>query len=265
MARHARLRSSRSVRKERRKAVRTVLFFMTLAFIAVGGLVYVFSRPEFRITAIEVNGSARVPKRLLHSRIVQEISGTYIGFIPKSHTLFYPKSVIKETLLKEFPAFSSVSLSLRNLSALRASVREREPIALWCASECFFLDESGFAFAKPDEGAEPLYYRLESAATSSPLGTTAIGKERLASLLSFLKQLEKLSFNPERTALRGAGELEVALEDEVKILAREGDYERALGSLQALLDTDALPRTGDALAVSYIDVRYGNKIYFKPK
>lgn len=268
MARHKVIRSPRLARKEKKRKAQKIIFFALLSLVLLVAAMYGFSRPVFRITEIDVSGSSRVPEANVIEAVRQGIAGTYFGFIPKAHTLLYPKTALKEELIKEFPAFSKVSLSLGSLAALHVAVREREPQALWCAgvSGCFLVDETGFAFAPADLGTEKLYYRFEKEATSSPLGTEVMSADRLAASIAFLKELEKLGFNPERLLLEREQDVEVVLSGNARLLLKEGDYAHALTNLQTLLTQgDVLPLAGSSLKVEYIDLRYGNKIYFKPK
>ncbi len=268
MARHKVIRSLRLARKEKKKKLRKGIFSALLSVVALAGAVYGFSRPMFRITEIDVSGSSRVPEASVIEAVKQGIAGTYLGFIPKAHTLLYPKAALKEELAKAFPVFSKVSISLGSLAALRIAVREREPQALWCAGvhSCFLVDETGFVFAPSEMGAEKLYYRLEKEATSTPLGTEVISADRLAAGIAFLEELEKLGFNPERMLFQREMDVEVFLSWNTRLLLKEGDYTRALSNLQILLaEGDVLPGTVASPEVDYIDLRYGNKIYFKPR
>lgn len=261
------IRSSRFARKERHRKTRRFLLLFLAVFSVGGGLAYVLSRPAFRIQETLLVGVTRAPEETVRALLSEELSGEYLGFIPKAHIIFYPRKAILESLLLRFPSFSRVSLSLKNLAALQVAVREREPEALWCVGErgCFLLDGNGVAFEEANSESERLYYRLEKVATSSPIGRTVIPPLRLAALFSFLKELEQLSLEPRRVVFSGTRDMEVALSDGARLRLRENDYARALANLRALLWSEALPRSGDGLAVSYIDLRYGNKIYFKPK
>lgn len=260
------IRSPRLARKEQQKRTRKLILFSGLAVAVLVALGYGFFRPELRITDIEVIGSSRIPEEAVREKIKQGITGSYLGFIPKAHTLLYPKSALRETLNEAFPVFSTVSISLKSLAALRVSVHEREPQALWCALEkCYLMDETGFVFAEAEPGVEDLYYRLEQAATTTPLGTTALEAERLAALIGFLKRLEELAFDPEKAVFQDEGLL-VGLRGGAELLLREGEYEQASSNLEALLSEKTLfPVQGGMPDVSYIDLRYGNKIYFKPR
>lgn len=268
MSRHRVVRSPRLVRKKHQKMERRVVLITALSLLVIGGCFYLFSRPEFRITSVEVSGQVRVSEDSVRANIAEEMQGSYFGIIPKTHTLLYPKSILKEALLDGFPALSAVSISLRNLHTLHVFVEERDPKALWCVTEeeCFFIDETGFVFAPAPANTLRMYYRLLKEATTTPLRTVVIDPSRLAKLLSFLKRLEDLGFDPEEARLVNDKELRITVRGGLSLLLREADYDKAFANLEILLArNDVLPRSSGELKVTYIDLRFGNKIYFKPK
>lgn len=267
MPRHKILRSPRLRRKERQRKIKRISLFSFLFLAAILGILYEFSKPEFRIRSVEVSGSKQVSKERIQNVATAAMNGMYLWFIPKAHTLLYPKSALKESIMREFPALSGVSLSLGSLSALRVFVYEREPQALWCASreECFLIDETGLAFALAEPGMEQMYYRFEKKEAKTPLGREVISQERFKALLRFFKELETAGFPPKGALIKERGELEVTLDSGARLLLRDGDFDTALINLKTLLEQDdLLSKNGGKLSVDYIDLRYGNKIYFKP-
>lgn len=268
MQRRKPLRSPRLARKKRRKQSRKILLLSLFILAAIGWALYGLSRPEFRLRSVEVVGASQVPAEKIRERTLQELSGTVFGFIPKSHALLYPKTALKASLLKEFPALSNVALSLQSISSLRIFLYERQPSALWCASseDCFFIDETGTLFARAGTGDKEQYYRLLGGGVEASLGTTAIEQVRLLKLLSFLRKLEDMGLLPESASLKGQGELEVALLEGTRLFLREGEYDRVLANLETLMAENSLSLNKDGtLSARYIDLRYGNKIYFKLK
>ncbi len=267
MSRRKPLRSPRLERKARRKRSRKIAALSLGALMVAGLAVYGLSRPELRLRSVEVVGADRVSAEVVNARVQDALSRTILGFIPSSHVLFYPKTELTASLLKEFPALSNVAFSLQGFSSLRVFLHEREPRALWCAgTECLLLDEMGLAFAPAEESAERLYYQLSGEGTAVLPGTEVISRERLSELLLFLRKLENAGFTVERVLLKEQGELDVALRGGTRLLLREGQYERSLVNLKTLLAADGLSLTKDgSLSASYIDLRYGNKIYFKPQ
>ncbi|MDO8619938.1 MAG: hypothetical protein Q7R64_01150 [bacterium] len=268
MARHKVLRSPRLVRKEQKKKVRKTLVVTCLCSLVLALVLYGFSRPQFIISRIEVSGASRVSEASVVELVKRGMEGSYLGFIPKAHSLLFPKADLSYSLTREFPTLSGVSLSLSNLASLHVAVHEREPRAKWCSGAfgCFLIDETGFAFMESLGEEEGQYYRLEKSATSSPLAREVIDTGALSGIISFLTQLEKMEFDPEKAVLVNEQELEVVLSGGARLLLRNTDYARSLVRLQTLLREDGvLPGRSDLSSVSYIDLRYGNKIYFQPR
>ena len=262
------IRSPRLARKVREKKTARAFLLLVLFLAILGGLLYGLSRPAFRIERIEVVGSSRIPKERVVDTVARGIAGAYMGFIPKSHTLLFPRNSLEKSLIDEFPTFSNVSISLNGLASLHVAVREREPSALWCAGAdgCYLIDDTEVVVADAPAGTERMYYLLEKAATSSPLGIQIIEKERLARIISFLTQLERIEFDPVKVQFKDGQDIEVFLSGDMRLLLIDGDYARALTNLETLLaQSDVLPGKRGSPSVAYIDLRYGNKIYFKPR
>lgn len=278
MPRRQTLRSPRLLRRKRREQRKKSIAVILLAAALVGGALYVLTLPAFSITDIDVVGESPVPTEQIASLVKQELSGRYVTMLPKAHVFLYPRQAIEETLRVRFPVLERVDISLRNLGSVRVSLSPRQRAALWCVDaaagsgemRCFFVDKTGFAFDALPDAASSLYPRFLSrtTATSSPLGITVLSKERLGTLLSLLSGLEALHLEVSVADLLPGGELAVHLRSGGKILLRgDGDFSGELSRLEVLLaEKNLVPRTaGEGLRVEYIDLRYGNKIYFKPR
>lgn len=271
MARRKIPRSPRLARLRRQKLFRRTLFCFCL--VAVAGLVlYALSRSSFFISEVSISGNSRVPTEAVAALIRRELSKKILGVIPRSHVLLYPKTVLRTRLLSEFPLLAGVTLSA-NWSSLHAEIAERTPVALWCETErCFYLDEIGFIFAEAPETARREYDRLGPASlgssTPDALFTSPIAAAKLSQVLELLRRLEALSMNPTFARIGSGGELSVILSGGGELrFPNEGKLDETLTRLAALLterDLIKRGRTGE-LQIEYIDLRYGNKIYFKPR
>lgn len=275
MARHKVLRSPRSLRRLRLAARLRRAAGLFLAAAALAGAFYLLSRPVFSITGVTVVGDTPVPERELVSTVENELSGQYLFSLPKSHMLLYPRRAIEAALLRRFPILQSADVSLRNLASLQVAVAPRRGAALWCVTAregsllCALLDRTGFAFEATAPASYPLFPRItDEEATSSPrIGGQAISEPRLLSLLSLHERLEALGIATQELRLRG-NEVAASLSGGSEVFFRdESDFAPALARLETLLsEKDLVPRNGgDGLRVEYIDLRYGNKIYFKPR
>lgn len=276
MALHKVLRSPRLLRRKRRAQRKKSIALILLAGGIAGGALYLLTLPAFSITDIDVVGESPVPTEQIASLVKQELSGRYLFSLPKSNVFFYPRHAIEETLRVRFPVLENVAISLRNLGSVRVSLSPRRRVAEWCVADaagsremgCFFVDKTGFAFDTLPDAASSLYPRFHArtATTSSPLGATVLKEERLGTLLSLLQRLEALGLEALEADLFAGGEIALRLRNGGKILLREdGDFSGELSRLEVLLaEKNLVPRSvGEGLRVEYIDLRYGNKIYFK--
>ena len=271
------LRSPRLARRAKEKARwRTALFIcaFTLFFVAI---LFLATRSVFSIKEVTVSGAGEG----LHDAIAElaraELAGAYLSLIPKENAFAYPKWDIQEKILKQFPRVEFVRARLLSPSRLRITVREREGAALWCASElphtpntekCFRIDASGVVFENAPQSASGEYRIGEEGDDSiPPLGTRVLEESRLAALLSFLRSLEALSLVPRRLTLLSGGDVAAEVAGGGKILAREGaDFLKQTNNLRGLLaEKDLVPRSAGNLRIDYIDLRHGNKLYFKPR
>jgi cell division septal protein FtsQ len=244
----------------------TVLASILASFVA-GIAIYALLQPEFEIRNIIVEGEESVPKAAIFAFVAKNIEGTIGNVVPRGHILFYPRRTIEEGLRDAFPEFSAIRLRRDGLSAVRVSLISRIPYAMWCQREsgCFLVDSSGFAFAAagPQEMAE--YYRIDalSAATTS-LKTVVIPPQKLQDLVSLAQRVEAIPLALSSIVLTENDEAVAVLSNGVRILLGAGGFTEALERLSRLLSGEGLvPRTSGGLGVSYIDLRYGKKIYFR--
>ncbi len=272
MHRRTGLRSPRSLVKERRRRARQVTLIALLSLGGVVGLIVLFNMSYFRLNRIQIAGVEGAVAEEIGRVGERELAGAYLGIIPKSHPFFYPKGAMAKRILGQFPEFAGVAVSSQGAGALLVSVTERQPVALWCErEECLYLDATGVAFREAPGEAEGLYYTLTSSEEPSPAfpGTPVVEADRLKTLLAFLTELEDLGLFPTTAHLLADTEIEVGLRNGSRLLIQETDgYETALRRLRLLLREPGLvPRQGETndLGVDYIDLRYGNKVYFKPR
>ncbi len=269
------LRSTRLARKERRRIMRHAAWCGAGILLAFAGLLYLFNMPRFLIAEIEVRGAAETE---IANEVMmfaeRTLAGTYFGLVSRAHPFFYPKGALAAQVLSAFPQFARVSFSRQDSSALRIEITERAPVALWCAEDgCAYLDKEGIVFAEAASGSERLYYQLKQEKQISfagMLGEEAIEPARLGALLSFFAQLERKELFPVQALFEeNGGGVVITLRNGARFFVHEDEgYDIALKRLEILLDEDGLiPRQGDTneLGVDYIDLRYGNKIYFKPR
>ena len=259
------IRSPRLERKTRKKKIQKAVILSLLGVGILSLSIYALLQPEFRIQRIGIDGSESLPREEITSLVKQGLSGKAVGLIPREHTLLFPKRRLEAAIAAAFPIFSDVRVAREGLSAVRVSLISRTPYVIWCESSCYFVDETGFAFATSTKEADQLYYRFarNTVATSTPLGRFVAEPQRLRELSTLVQQLEELSLAVSEVQL-GEEEVTAVLRGGARLLLPGTDFDGAVGHLRRLLAEKGLvARAGGGLLVEYVDLRYGNKIYVK--
>ncbi|MDP3958266.1 MAG: hypothetical protein Q8Q36_02265 [bacterium] len=277
-ARRKLLPPSRARRKRRVARLKQVFFTLVLFSGVLAFFLFLFREPSLRVNAVELSGAEAVPAEEILGVVNESLAGAYFRLVPKESVFFYPKGAIEEELAARFPRLARVELSLENFRALRVEVIERAPAYLWCGSareivtsECFSLDETGYVFDRPAVFSGSSLARFYGALAGE--GDGAVGKRFLpenefAELRRFLVAAEALGLAPSSLVKKGgqAGDYEISLKEGGTLLfTLDGGAEKPASNLESALDTDPLKKNMAAKrsALDYIDLRFGNKVFFK--
>ena len=155
----------------RRKKVLTVKSFVTFVslFAFVGIVIWALQLDQITVSHIHIEGNSTIARDVIEDVVLEQISGTYAYLIPRSNSFLFPdKSVIKK-VKESFFRIDDVAITKNNLATITVTVSEREPFALWCGEEyseseevlgtCYFLDESGYVFAKSPDFSGNVFFK----------------------------------------------------------------------------------------------------------
>ncbi len=155
---------------------------------------------------------------------------------------------------------------------------ERQPFALWCLppagaggaqagdghAQCYNMDSGGFIFAEASatQATSTGYVFQGGIGTStSPISQTFI-PTHLRALIALLTQLGQSGFTPLGATVENDTDFSVPLTRGYFIKASFGEDEGALvKNLQLVLDSGPLQSSGSQL--EYVDLRFGDHVYYK--
>lgn len=254
--------------KRRRKRALFALLFIFLIGGSAWGASLVSYMPRFNIGTILVEGARTTPPQLV-SKYVESIlnDGSY-RFLSRGNIFLYPRDAIEKAVVEYFPRIKSAHLSRGSLfsTSLRIEIEEREPFALWCNGEgdCYTMDEGGFIFAEAPSATSSLYVFKGGFSTSTdPIGKTFI-KAQLPGLLALLQKLGQAGSDPRGATILEDQDFLVPLAEGFTLKASFGEDAGALArNLELVLASDTLKGKGDR--IEYIDLRFGNRVYYKLK
>jgi len=278
----------RETLRVRRRRTRTIATAMLAAFFALAayGVSLASYLPQFSIERIEVNGTNDTRPELVRAFVATRLWDGSLPFFSKSNIFLYPRAEIEAALKESFPRVENVEVSRESLlaSAIAVSIEERKAFARWCASSrtafmvestdsCFVLDSKGFVFAPASTTPSfETQYVFEGSlpATSSPIGETYL-PGRFAGALALLERLGQSGFSPENISVESEQDFTVELSPRLpagrqgfEIRATFGtDVSSLVKNLELVLASEAL--RGKEGELEYIDLRFGNRVYYKFK
>lgn len=240
-----------------------------LIFGFVGGLllgVWYGTRATFlTLSDVTITGGETIDHALVRQTVEAELTGTYLGLVPRRFVWAYPKEQIERAIL-DLPRVKSVVVDRLRDTTLTVEFEEHVPAALWCVdiatTTCAFLDETGYPFAIAPVLSGGDLLRFVSLATS----TIAVGSRPFSvEDMTLMMQL--------RTLLRAAdwrvSHIEIdAVRDVFIHIIGGGEFKATLtvppaqtvANLRTVLTAPEFAELTPG-AFSYIDLRFGNKVF----
>jgi len=258
-----------------------VLILAFLFFVAIGGI---SQNDKWKITRVEVIGTQTVDSDTVEALVREKLKGNYYIAYARENSQIFPRHEIEEGLLNVFPRLASAHVERIDAHTISVKVSERKPYVLWCGevfssnirelANCFFVDNTGFVFDRAPLFSEGVYLEvyggLEGMQNESAL-RAHISPAQFALLYATTKALIQDIGEPVRIVLKPEGEINITIEKSAPFPMLAGVELRLKDSTSAETITKnllaALPVQFPADTIQkkkllYIDMRFGNKIFF---
>ena len=261
-ARHSPLRA-----KRRRTRAIFALGIFTILVVVAYGVNWISYLPRLTIASVGVVGAEDISPRLVKAYFESELFDGTRAFFSRYNIFLFPRDTLEERLMEHFPHIRSAEISRDALlaQAVIVTLEEREPRGRWCdVGRCYYLDDKGFIFA-PAPGSDPTLYTFTGvlADGNSPIGQTFL-PERFPKVLELLLKLKDAGFASVGLSLESEEDFSIPLARGYAIRAPlAGDFEKIVHDLELVLSSDAL--RGKESQLEYIDLRFGNRVYYKFK
>lgn len=263
-----RLRHRKSFRIKKRKSIfkRKIFWFFLFFLIIFGaGIYYGFYYKIFEIKEILISGNKKVKteeaKLLIEEKITHKIF-----FIETKNIFLANIKEIQQALLLKFPRIQTIDISKDWLGILSVKITEREPVGNLCnLNSCYLFDKEGVIFEAASQDSEILM-KIEPQEQQLTLGKQEISREIVRAILEIDKLLkENFLVKPEEITLSlNRATLEIKTSEGWKIYFEiQGDIEAQILNLNLFLKEKI--KSQERKNLDYIDLRYGNKIFYKKK
>lgn len=225
---------------------------------------YVSRADAFTLSSVVVTGGETVSHEEITTLVKNELSGAYLKFVPKTFVFTYPHEAIVTSILAH-PKIKSVEVTPRGRTELRVDFKEFTPHALWCspieATTCFYLDETGFAFAAAPKLEGGALLRLVSIGRNPEADITPFSVEHYTLVQDLATRLAEARWYPDLIEIDGAGDAYFSLVGggEFKIsLTQPAD--ETMSNLSTILGSEQFAHIKPG-NFEYIDLRFGSKVF----
>jgi len=265
--------------KKRKPIYRNRFFWLgLLILIFLSSTFYLlFFSKIFQVKEINIAGLQQVSEEQLNLLGEGKLENKIL-FFPTRSIFLVNLNKIREDILKKFPQIGKINFKRKFPDTLEILIEEKKPVAIFCqahlsftpenfggqADECFLLDNTGIIFEQTDQkegfpkiiGGEPI--------EPLTLGKKIVEKDYLESILEFQRELgENLKIDVKEFIL-GEGKLTALTFEGWQIyFDLTGNISEQILNLDLVLKEKISPENRGNL--QYIDLRFGNRVYFKYK
>ncbi|MCW9054685.1 MAG: FtsQ-type POTRA domain-containing protein [Candidatus Pacebacteria bacterium] len=268
--RRRRVRSEKLVRRRRQVILARLGVTILMVLILVGGASWLLHNPAITLTDVVIQGNHVVSDEEILRVVDKTLAGSYLLIFPRRSSLVYPERELSQRLLEDLPRIKSVELVRVDPHTLSIEVREQQPSVLWCREsaegaldECYFVNEDGFVYAPAPNFTGNVFFRFYGdIVADNPVGEHVWGSD-FDRVMLLIGSLGDLNMVP--VALRPLDRSDVRLEMEdgsAILFGRKQRPSEVIDNLNAVLGSETFEGVlGED--IDYIDLRFGNKVYFK--
>ncbi len=272
----------------RRKFRRKILIFFFIFVFLVAGVALFSNSKLMRIENIEVSGAEVLNPEEIKDFIKKEMDGKVLFIFSKKNYIFLPVGVMERSVTKEFPRIGDIHGVKTNQSTISFSITEREEEYLWCGDspvfgasladkECYFLDKTGFIFAKAPLFSGSIYFRFfNSLESPEPIGNYVFDSEEFAKLIYFVGLVNEIGLPPVSLSFENedgsSPNYVIYFKKDYKersvppkiILKKDFDPEKIANNLNSIFSLpEFLEKFESESGIEYIDLRFDGKVYYK--
>ncbi|MFA6552399.1 MAG: hypothetical protein WCT19_02750 [Candidatus Paceibacterota bacterium] len=281
MVKRSNIKSKGKISKLKKKKIKIVagraIIVVTCLCAFLFALSYTSQISSINIQGVRVDGNDIVDASSIGLLASSTLSGKYFSLFPKTNTFFYPKSNLAGEILTKFKRVASVAIVRDGFDKLVLNVVERQPFGLWCEQNiseevsltpgCYYMDKDGLIFDEvKDISPQNFTKYYGDIKDENPIGKIYLDGGGFKKLMFLENGLSSMSISFDKFLWKDNGDFEMVLKDGQKVYWSDSqDYSKVIQNLDSIKGeinlTDSLGTS--APKVEYVDLRYGNKIYYK--
>ncbi len=273
----------RTLHSDRLRMRRIDKVFETLAKVVIvcyglsTFLIWLSHLPSLTITQIEISGVRAIDANDVIMIAQQELQKKFFRLVDRRNSFLYPRRSLLASVRELDARVARVDIAAKNGKTLAIEIEEHLPEYLWCKGDgatesaslggpCYFMNHSGYIFARaPEYAGYPFrVYRIPlGGKEDAPIGFTVLPKEEWDLVNEFSGALGTIGLVVHEIVSTGEHDYELRSNALWKILwASTREPSQAVEYLARVLSSLS-DDNEDMSAISVIDLRFGNKIFYK--
>ena len=260
--------------------MRTMIGTVICAVI-VSGIFFGVRLRAFQVEKISINGLNTISEQDMQKEILSILAGSYAtGLIPYQFLLTAPAKIVVERMKDKFPLIAEMEVNKQFPNGLTVAVQERQLFGVLCNDgmgegstakkdsdiECFYLDTKGIAYQKAPETQGFLIIKISIESSEIPLGGQAVDITTMRRMIELNEKLPPIvgssiiSYQIPHTI---SHELRaVTMQGFSLLMKQDSDMDTLLYVLKRIFEKEIRSKR---INLDYIDLRFGNKVFFKFK
>lgn len=257
--------------KQKKRMVRKVKvsLVMLAILLVLAGIVFLTRIASVQISTVNITGNSFVPTEEIQNKTDDILNSSYAFLIPKRNIFLFPKSSLISHI-KENPAVTGVEINKDLFDTLTITITEQEKEAIYCNSfertECFYINKDGYLYSKVGQDHpldQEIVVYLEGG--HKKLKETVLEGELYSNVISFIKSSSRYGIPIASVYVKSDGVMEFTTQSSVRLItSRFDELERGFANFIALFDQQVITKE-QMSAIEYIDLRFGNKVFYKNK
>lgn len=282
-------------RRQKRRVLRNkIILVVVLILVIFVSLGFAARAPGVNINTVNITGNKLIETESIDLATSEVLSGKYFWLYPKSNSFIYPKQQLKDVLTRKFKRIETIDIAVDGYQRLSISIVERGAKYTWCghdmpraaetpdeflnlidSGKCYFLDEYGYIFDEAPYFSGSVYFKFYGGVEDLevPLGSR-VEPIYFEDLAYFKELVTQIGLKPVAMVLKPDDEVDMYLSAKTEpphapkvTFKLNSDYKKLAENLQAAVSTEPLRSDLESkyAGLSYIDLRFDNKVYYKFK
>jgi hypothetical protein len=246
-------------------------FLVLLGIIFLGVLYRVYVEKDwFSITTYTVVGVDAATSNEIVERLKKVSSGTVLFILPRDKILSYSHAAIVNEISELVPSRKDIIIRPSGLKTLTVQIEEFVPVMK--LSDSTGVTKEGVVFhTRKSLEALPLFDSASTTVTFKENGFTfhklsTFDEKYIEDLSSFLEKVSTTLFPVTKISIDDVGDVTLHGEHNSKVLLTKNiDLTKGWSTLVSAIDTNPLKSSlqKEKEKLLYIDLRFGNKVFYK--